>query len=57
MPSKSAKTGTVQIQWYSNGNPLVAPISPAFDPKDGQNKHADASIVYQLPAEGWVDLK
>jgi hypothetical protein len=54
---QSAKAGTVQIQWFSNGNPLADPISPPFDPKDGQNKHADATIAYALPAEGWVELK
>ena len=54
---KSNKAGTVQIQWFSNGNPLADPIAPPFDPKDGQNKHADATIAYALPAEGWVELK
>jgi hypothetical protein len=54
---KSDKAGTVQIQWYSNGNALTDPIMAPFDPKDGQNKHADAQISYHLPAEGWVELR
>jgi hypothetical protein len=54
---QSAKSGTLQLQWFSNGNPLTAPYNYPFDPKGGQNKHADASIRYEAPAEGSVELK
>jgi hypothetical protein len=54
---QSTKPGTVQIQWFSNNNPLTAPITAAFDPKDGQNKHADATIRYEAVTQGSVQLK
>jgi hypothetical protein len=54
---QSTKPGTLQLQWFSNGNPVTDPSNYPFDPKGGQNKHADATFRYEAPAEGSVELK